>query len=148
MRYEVVHEVPEGWIAELTALVAAQWWCRGRSEADVRHMLGASDAVVALREPGGGALLGFARALSDGRFRAHVYDVVVADGRRGRGLGKALMEAVMAHPKVAGVEVVHLDCADEMAPFYARCGFGPVAGCVGLQRARPGFVQPVPPDAP
>jgi ribosomal protein S18 acetylase RimI-like enzyme len=143
--YDVLHEVTGSHLADLTALLEAQWWCRGRSEAQVRRMLAASDAVAAVIERRTGRLVGFARALSDGLFRAHVYDVAVAAEHRGRGLGRKVMEAILAHPAVAGTDVVHLDCMADVAPFYARLGFGGSSCSLGMERARPGFTIPRPP---
>lgn len=145
MDYDVLHEVTGPHVAELRALLDAQWWCRGRSADQVRRMLAASDAVAAVVERGTGRLVGFARALSDGLFRAHVYDVAVAAGHRGRGLGRRVMEAILAHPAVAGAEVVHLDCVADVAPFYARLGFASSPRSRGMERARPGFTIPRPP---
>jgi len=143
--YEVVHEVTGPHVADLTALLDAQWWCRGRSEVQVRTMLAASDAVAGVVETATGRLVGFARALSDGLFRAHVYDVAIAAGHRGRGLGRRVMEALLDHPAVAGTEVVHLDCLTEVVPFYTRLGFGGSDLSRGLERPRPGFTVPRPP---
>jgi ribosomal protein S18 acetylase RimI-like enzyme len=145
--YDVLHEVTGSHVADLTALLEAQWWCKGRSEAQVSRMLAASDAVAAVVDRTTGRLVGFARALSDGLFRAHVYDVAVAAGHRGRGLGRRVMEAVLADPRVAGAEVVHLDCMADVAPFYERLGFGSSGCSRGMERARPGFTIPRPPAA-
>jgi len=145
VEYDVLHEVTGSHVADLTALLEAQWWCKGRSEAQVRRMLAACDAVAAVVDRTTGRLIGFARALSDGLFRAHIYDVAIAEGHRGRGLGRKVMEAILAHPAVVGTEVVHLDCVADVAPFYARLGFGGSDHSRGLERARPGFAIPRPP---
>jgi GNAT superfamily N-acetyltransferase len=143
--YEIVQEVTGSRVADLRALLDAQWWCKGRGEDGVRALLAASDAVVGVVDETTGRLVGFARALSDRRFRAHVYDVIVADGHRARGLGLRVMEALLAHPAVAGVEVVHLDCLPDVEGFYARLGFAASPVSRGLERPRPGFTIPRPP---
>jgi GNAT superfamily N-acetyltransferase len=44
--------------------------------------------------------VGFARVISDFATYAYIADVFVVDGFRGRGLGKWLMECIMAYPQL------------------------------------------------
>jgi GNAT superfamily N-acetyltransferase len=44
--------------------------------------------------------VGFARVISDFATYAYIADLFVVDGFRGRGLGKWLMECIMAHPQL------------------------------------------------
>lgn len=125
-------------VAELTALLAGQWWSLGRDVAGIERMLSGSTVAVTLTDPDTGRVLAFGRALSDGVYRAHVYDVVVADGEREGGLGRAVMEALLEHPALAGVELVQLDCLPELGAFYGRWGFAPlVSGARTLARTEP-----------
>jgi predicted N-acetyltransferase YhbS len=49
--------------------------------------------------------------------------VIVAPEWQGRGLGRMLMNALLAHPRLAAVEMIELSCQREMVPFYRRWGF-------------------------
>ncbi|MGB6424457.1 MAG: hypothetical protein WBF18_04195, partial [Solirubrobacterales bacterium] len=68
--------MPERHLEELWLLYQGEWWTRGRERADVERMLaGSTEIVAAVGESGSRQrLLGFARALSDGAFRAIVFD--------------------------------------------------------------------------
>jgi GNAT superfamily N-acetyltransferase len=66
--------------------------------------------------------VGFARVVTDAATFAYLGDVFVLQPYRGRGLGKRLMEAVMAHPDVQGVRRFMLATADAHA-LYAQFGF-------------------------
>ena len=69
-----------------------------------------------------GRQVGFARVVTDyGQF-AYICDVFVLQQHRGRGLGKALMEAIMSHPALAQLRRYALDTADAQG-LYARYGF-------------------------
>lgn len=46
----------------------------------------------------GGAMVGFARVISDRATFAYIGDVYVLEAYRGRGLSKALMRAIRSHP--------------------------------------------------
>jgi N-acetylglutamate synthase-like GNAT family acetyltransferase len=83
-------------------------------------MLRDSEAVVSAWQDG--RLVGFGRATSDGRYRAVLWDVVVARDQEGRGVGRSLVEALLAMPPVASVERVYL-MTTEGKGFYQRLGF-------------------------
>jgi GNAT superfamily N-acetyltransferase len=128
-------------VPELVALLAATWWSPGRSEDVIRRMLSGSDVVLAALDEAG-RLVGFARVLTDRVCIALVLDVVVAEDRRGTGVGAALMDAVVAHPDIAAVESLELVCQPELRDFYRRWGFTDEVGRSGLMRrtAVPGLL--------
>jgi N-acetylglutamate synthase-like GNAT family acetyltransferase len=66
--------------------------------------------------------MGFARATSDGVYRATIWDVVIHPDYQGAGLGRQLVQTVLAHPHVNQVEKVYLMTTNEQN-FYSRIGF-------------------------
>jgi GNAT superfamily N-acetyltransferase len=98
-------------------------------------MLAGTDLVLALIDRATDRLVGFARALTDWRYRAYVYDVIVAAEWRDRGLGRVLVDAVLA--RLEGVESIELSCQPEMIPFYRRWGFrDDLGGSLLMRRSR------------
>ena len=87
---------------------------------DLRKMLSGSQAVVSLWEKG--MLVGFGRASSDGIYRAVLWDVVIDKEHQGQGNGKLLLEALLEHPALLGVERVYLMTTNQ-AGFYEQLGF-------------------------
>jgi ribosomal protein S18 acetylase RimI-like enzyme len=69
------------------------YWGRGRTRERVILTITGSDRVVGLYHDG--ALVGFARAVSDGVTIAYLADVYVLGTHRGRGLGLALVREVI-----------------------------------------------------
>jgi ribosomal protein S18 acetylase RimI-like enzyme len=67
-------------------------------------------------------LIGFARATSDGVYRATIWDVVIHPDYQGIGLGRKLVETVLMHPHVNRVERVYLMTTNQQK-FYERIGF-------------------------
>jgi GNAT superfamily N-acetyltransferase len=131
---------------QLVELLDLTWWASGRSPDEVQRMLEHSDAVIALVDPAGDRLVGFARAISDRTFRALVLDVVVSPEQRGRGLGDRVMEELLAHPALAGVESIELACQPELHGFYRRFGFTERIGrSTRMKRATREYAQPAPP---
>jgi GNAT superfamily N-acetyltransferase len=115
-RFETDGPVP---LPALRRLLDQTTWAAGRSDDGLAAMLAGSLAhVTAMRD---GELVGFARAIGDGVYRALVEDVVVDERMRGRGLGAGLMRCLMA--RLSTVEEVRLVCGEERVRFHARLGF-------------------------
>lgn len=53
----------------------------------------------------------------------HIEDVVVHQDQRGRGLGKAIVDHLVAQAEKQGCYKVTLHCSDDNTGFYSRCGF-------------------------
>jgi GNAT superfamily N-acetyltransferase len=125
---ELVEQLSDPQIEDLWRLYQGQWWSQGRSLEAVRVMLAHSSLVFGLVEESGGRLVGFCRVLTDFAFRATLYDVMVADGWQGRGLGRRLLDAVTQHPRLKQVSLIGLFCAPEMTGFYEKWGFETPSG--------------------
>ncbi|WP_432891320.1 GNAT family N-acetyltransferase [Kribbella sp. CA-245084] len=125
-------EVPPSRIQELTDLMRTAWWMSDRSPAEVTRLLEHSDIVTTASLAD--RLVGFARVLTDYTHLALVLDVIVDESQRGSGLGAALLDAVVNHPKLADVRSLELVCQPELIPFYRRWGFTDQVGGSTLMR--------------
>ena len=94
----------------------------------------APDRSKAPEAPDGRALAGFVNVVWDGEVHAWLQDVMVAAASRHRGVGRRLVEAAGEGARAAGCDWLHVDFADELAPFYLdACGFRPTrAGLMAL----------------
>lgn len=104
------------------AALAGQYWALGRPRA-LTERSWANCLCFGIYAPDG-AQVGFGRLLTDYTFRAHLADVYVQPDVRGLGLGKALMETILAHPELKTVQNWTLTTADAQE-LYARYGFRP-----------------------
>jgi GNAT superfamily N-acetyltransferase len=100
------------------------YWSRGVPEATLRKAIDNSLCFSAITDDG--TQVGFARVVTDRATFAYLCDVFVVESARGTGVGKALIEAVMAHPDLQGLRRFSLATADAHA-LYARHGFAPLA---------------------
>ncbi len=100
------------------------FWAQGRSRQHLREMLKGSQVVVSLWR--GKRMVGFGRASSDGIYRAVLWDVVVAGDLQGRGLGRRVVEALLASPRLREVERVYLMTTNSNG-FYEQMGFNKVS---------------------
>ena len=69
-----------------------------------------------------GAPAGFGRVMTDYTFRAHIADVFITPAHRGFGLGKALVETMLAHPELVTVGAWTLT-TDDAQDLHTRYGF-------------------------
>ncbi len=98
----------------------AAFWAVDRQREDLEHALAHSHPVITAWD--GERLVGFARATSDGVYRATIWDVVIHPDYQGVGLGRKLIHAVLGHPHMYRVERVYLMTTYNQA-FYERIGF-------------------------
>ena len=101
------------------------YWGRTRTREIVEAQIDRAWRLVGAYETATGAMVGFARALSDGLSLAYLADVFVLESHRGRGLAKLLMDAVVAHPELQGLRRWMLATRDAHA-LYAQYGFTPL----------------------
>jgi ribosomal protein S18 acetylase RimI-like enzyme len=132
MEIEIREGHPVG-AKELKALYEYAPWARGRSEEGIRKMLENTDYHFSAWD--GGRLVGFARVLTDGVYRATLWDVVVHPGHQNRGIGEEMMNRILAHPVLSRVEKFWLNTRDKFG-FYEKFGF--VRSDQGMVRENPG----------
>ena len=123
------------------------YWALGIAREAVDRAIDGSISFGAYED---GAQVGFARAVSDGVTFAWIADVFVLGPARGRGFGRRLVEAVLAHPEVRGARNVLLATADAHG-LYEQYGFRPLteSQCyLSLRRAASEPFYPAPGPSP
>lgn len=112
-------EIDVDWLH--AALSERSYWALGRSRDTVERSIANSLCFSAFD---GERQVGFARVVTDQATFAWVCDVFVEDDRRGQGIGRRLMEAVVADPRLQGLK--RLVLATSSPEFYRRFGFEPL----------------------
>ena len=108
-------------IAQIQELFkAAAFRARERKIEDWEIAIGNSEPVVTVWD--GSRAIGFARATSDGIYRATIWDVAIHPDYQGAGLGRQLVQTVLSHPRMCRVERVYLMTTYKQS-FYERIGF-------------------------
>jgi GNAT superfamily N-acetyltransferase len=98
------------------------YWARWRDRSVVEAQLGAAWRVLGAYDRAG-AMVGFARAVSDGITVAYLADVFIVPAARGSGLGVALVRAMVDEGPGAHLRwMLHTRDAHGL---YRRFGFGP-----------------------
>ena len=123
------------------AYLSRSYWVPGISMEMVRQSA-AGALCFGLYAPDG-PQIGFARVVTDKVRFAYLSDVYVLEDHRGRGLGKALVGAVMAHPDVRSVHRMLLHTRDGHG-LYRLFGFNDPASPERIMEWRGGGSRPAP----
>ena len=123
-------------IGAMHAYLTRSYWSPGIPlaivECAARHSL-----CFGLYERSSSRQVGLARVVTDHATFAYLCDVYVLEEHRGRGLGKFMMQTVMAHPALTGARRAMLGTRDAHG-LYAQYGFhAPPDDGVLMQILRP-----------
>jgi GNAT superfamily N-acetyltransferase len=99
--------------------LSTSYWAQGRSREVVERSIRNSIVFGAFTS---GRQVAFARVITDRAVFGYLADVFVLPEFRGRGISKALMRAVLAHPEVARLNMVLLRTRDAHG-LYTQFGF-------------------------
>ena len=109
-------------VTAIHAFLTRDYWCEGIPHEIVARAVSQS-LCFGLFD--GTAQVGLARVVTDYTTFAYLCDVYVLESHRGQGLGKWLIECVMAHPQLQGLRRFNLATRDAHG-LYARFGFQPL----------------------
>ena len=122
MKTNIIHNLSKKQIDTLHALYRREWWTSDRSREEIEIMLQHSSIIIGV-ENDAKQLVGFARILTDHIFKAEIYDVIVDQACRDKGIGTLLMVSILGHPDLIHVKQFNLQCKAEMIPYYEKWGF-------------------------
>lgn len=125
--------------AAVHAFLSGSYWAEDIPREVVDRSLAGSLCFALLS---GDQQIGFARVITDRATFAYLCDVHVLPAWRGRGLGRWLMDCVMAHPELQGLRRWVLVTRDAHG-LYASLGFRPLANPAGyMELYRPDVYKP------
>ena len=119
---KVLYKLETQHIQQLHKLYQKEWWTENRTLEETQKVVENSQIVIVMLDENN-ELQAFARVLTDYIFKAVVFDVIVSEEHRGKGLGKKLMRLVQNHSDLREVKQFELYCLPEMVGFYEVFGY-------------------------
>ena len=117
-----IEKPTEAQMVDIHKLMLQEWWSSTRTLSEVKSVIEGSDLVLtALDEDQ--QVVAFTRVLTDGIFKAVLFDVIVRADYRGTGIGATLINKVRQHPTLSDVKSLELYCPDHVSGFYTKLGF-------------------------
>jgi GNAT superfamily N-acetyltransferase len=111
-------------VAAIHAYLTRSYWTPGIPKTVVERAI--AGALCFGLFNASGEQVGFARMITDTATFAYLADVYVLEEHRGKGLGKWMVETILAHPSLQGLRRILLATRDAHE-LYARFGFEPLA---------------------
>ena len=119
---KVIDKLQQKHIKQLHQLYQNEWWTDKRTLEETQKVVDNSSIIIGLADTEDN-LIAFSRVLTDFTFKAIVFDVIVENSLRHKGLGKKLMNLIVNHEKLQEVKHFELYCLPEMVEFYKAYGF-------------------------
>lgn len=132
-RFKRISSLNKEQLEQLIVLYKNEWWTNDRKEIDIIKLLKGGSFVFAYAEQLG-ELAAFSRVLSDGVYKAFVFDVIVSEKFRGCGLATKLMNDILTDHSISCVRHIELYCKLELNEFYKKFGFTSEVGPINLMR--------------
>lgn len=138
VRYEIDTDRTRLDMRVIHGFLAASHWARGIPMALLQRAIRRSLPFGLYKD---GKQVGFARVVTDGATFAYLADVFVLETERGRGLGRWLVESILAHPGLQGLRRWLLGTRDAHG-LYRQTGFTePPAPFSFLERLDPAVYE-------
>ena len=96
------------------------FWAKNRTIYDLKKCLANSDVIVSLWV--GNEIVGFGRALSDGIYRAVLWDIVIDQNYQGKGFGKLIVNSLLTSKKIKKTKKIYLMTTNKKL-FYSQLDF-------------------------
>lgn len=118
--YELTDEAARLDLDAVAALLRDTYWAADRPRSVLERSVQNSLCFGLFHER---VQVGFGRVVSDFATVAYLCDVVIADGHRGRGVGKWMLTCILEHPQLQGCRIDLF--TKDAQEFYRGFGFGP-----------------------
>ena len=96
------------------------FWAKNRTTNDLKKCLANSDVIISLWV--GNEIVGFGRALSDGIYRAVLWDIVIDQNHQGKGFGTLIVKNLLSSKKIKNTKKLYLMTTNKKF-FYSQFDF-------------------------
>ena len=103
-------------------LCANTWWAKDRTLSEC-VIIAENSKMFGILDPSINELISVGRAVTDTIRVATIFDIIVDENYRGKGIGKKTFNMIINHNSLKQVKIIFLQCLPEMQGFYEKLGF-------------------------
>ena len=96
------------------------FWAKNRTINDLKKCLANSDVIISIWV--GNEIVGFGRALTDGIYRAVLWDIVIDQNHQGKGFGKLIVNNLLSSKEIKNTKKIYLMTTNKKL-FYSQMDF-------------------------
>ena len=96
------------------------FWAKNRTIKDLKKCLANSNVIVSLWVDN--EIVGFGRSLTDGIYRGELWDIVIDQNYKGKGLGKLIVKNLLSSKKIKNTKKLYLMTTNKKL-FYSQFDF-------------------------
>jgi GNAT superfamily N-acetyltransferase len=123
-KFKIVDDIKKMDFTKITAMLKEAYWSKGIGIDEVKEGANNSALVVGVFTPEG-IQIGYSRVISDKTRVAYILDVYVDAHFRKKGIGQAMIQFILNHPKLKDVYQWLLITKDAHG-VYSKAGFQPL----------------------
>lgn len=131
--YRFIYRLSSFQIDQLLELYDQAWWSHERTKSDTLKAIANSTLVLGVANSSN-ELVGFARVISDLVYRAVVFDLIVREDQRGKGIAKEILKVIVHHDVLQDVEFVDMYSNNDLLEYYVSLGFKDMSHSIKLLR--------------
>jgi len=132
--YHIIHleSATHHQLKQIIALYRAEkWWWEEEEHIEMAEKI-ISGSFCFFAAVYHGEIIGMGRAISDGVSDAYLQDVAVRKDMRGRGIGSALIRALIGRLEDSGISWIGLIAERGSLPFYEKLGLFPMINAIPM----------------
>lgn len=130
---KIIYQFNDQQVQQVHQLFKCAWWAKDRTLNETNQCVEGSQVCIGIMDDNN-KLIAFTRVISDFIYKAIIFDVIVVEDYRGKGIGQKLLTLVKKHQQLKRVKHFELYCVDEMVAFYEQFGFTDDLGGIKLMR--------------
>ena len=131
----IIYKFTTNQVEQLHFLYQKEWWTEERTLEETEKCVNGSQLCIGVIDENNN-LLGFVRVITDFIFKALIFDLIINETHRNKGIAKTLIQETLKHEKLKEIKHFELYCLPELENLYKQFGFSSEVNGIKLLRRK------------